>query len=406
MSKVPVPSSFAARLGQRWGISQNTFVLGWVSFFTDLASETIYPLMPLFLANVLGADKTLIGLIEGIAESTASLLKIWSGWLADKTGKNKLLVGWGYGLSAVSRPLFALVTGPWHVLAIRFLDRLGKGVRTAPRDVIIAESSPPELVGRAFGVHRAIDTMGAVLGPGLAVILLPLFHGHYQSVFVTASVPGFIAILLIMLFVRDVPHSREAALPRLRWSAFDLRFKLFILSAFVFALGNSSNAFLLLRAQGLGISAMWVPIAYLLYNLVYVLMSIPAGVLSDRLGRPQVLLAGYLSFALIYLGFGLATQSWAGWILFAAYGLYSGLTDGVARAWVKDIAPEALRGSAFGVYHFAVGLAALPASLFAGFLWDKAGAPAMFLVDAALAVVAIALFLLSWRQHLAKQAVI
>lgn len=379
-------------------LSRNVFLLGGVSFFTDVASETIYPLVPLFLANVLGADKTLIGLIEGLAESTASLLKLVSGWLSDKTGKNKLLVGLGYGVSSISRPLFAFVTGPWQVLGLRFLDRLGKGIRTAPRDVIIAESTLPGQSGRAFGLHRTMDQAGAVLGPGLAVVLLALFAGRYQSVFVAAALPGFVALALIPLVKEKPKVPRPDARPvRLRWSAFHPGLRLYIVAAAVFALANSSNAFLLLRAQGLGIPAASVPLAYLVYNLVYVLLSLPAGIVSDRVGRPLVLLAGYLSFTLIYLGFGLATQVWQAWALFAGYGLFSGLTEGVARAWVGDLAPPELRGSAFGMYHFAVGLAALPASLLAGVLWDRLGSSTVFLVDAAIAGVAIALFALSWR---------
>lgn len=381
-----------------WGPGRNVVLLGWVSFFTDLASEIIYPLVPLFLANVLGAEKTLIGLIEGLAESTASLLKLVSGWISDKTGKNKLLVGLGYGISSLSRPLYAFVTGPWQVLGLRFMDRVGKGVRTAPRDVIIAESTPPEHAGRAFGLHRTMDQAGAVIGPGLAVLLLAWFGGHYQSVFVAAALPGFVAVALIGL-VKERPKAPDpTATPvRLRWRSFDARFRLFIVAAGVFALANSSNAFLLLRSQGLGIPEAVVPLAYLLYNLVYVLLSLPAGIVSDRIGRPRVLLAGYLSFALIYLGFGLATEAWHAWVLMAGYGIYSGLTEGVARAWVGDLAPRELRGSAFGVYHFAIGLAALPASLMAGALWDRLGASTVFLVDAGLALVAIALFVASWR---------
>jgi MFS family permease len=380
-----------------WGISRNVFVLGLVSLFTDIASEMIYPLLPLFLANTLGVQKSVIGLIEGMAESTASLLKLFSGWLADRTGRYKLLVGLGYGASACSRPLYALVAGPWQVLALRFLDRVGKGIRTAPRDAIIAESAPPGLTGRAFGLQRSMDTVGAVLGPGLAVFLLSLFLGSCTYVFVAASVPGFIAVLLIILLVKDPKHEKQpgAELPHLRWSVFGRRFKLFVAASFVFALGNSSNAFLLLRAQGLGIAAHFVPVVYMGYNLVSALVALPAGMLSDRLGRPKLLMAGYVAFALIYLGFAVANRPWQAWALFAGYGLYAGLTEGIEKAWVKDIAPEEQRASAFGVFHCAVGLAALPASLLAGAIWDAWGPAAMFRVDSALACLAILLFLAS-----------
>lgn len=380
-----------------WGVSRNTLALGWVSFFTDLASEMVYAILPLYMVNVLGINKSLIGLIEGIAESTASLLKIVSGWIADRTGHFKWLVGLGYGISAVGRPFFALASTPWAILLLRFTDRVGKGVRTAPRDALIVATSPPELIGRAFGVHRTIDQMGAIVGPGLAMLLLSFFHGHYHPVFLVAAVPGFIAVWLIVAKVQDVrpeeaPHKGP---PRLRWSALDLRLKLFIVTAFVFALGNSSNAFLILRVQALGVPSALVPLTYLLYNLIYVLISIPAGVLSDRIGRPALIVGGYLAFALAYAGFGAASLPWHAWVLFASYGLFSGLVEGVERAWIGDLAPERLRGSAYGVFHFAVGVAAFPASLLTGHLWDRYGAPTAFYVDAGLALVAIGLFGLS-----------
>ncbi|MGE5707429.1 MAG: MFS transporter [Bacteroidota bacterium] len=382
----------------KFGISRNTFVLGWVSFFNDIASEIIYPLLPLFLSSVLGADKALIGLIEGIAESTASLLKLVSGWLADRTGRNKLLATLGYGASAIGRPLYALVTASWQVLGLRFLDRVGKGLRTAPRDVMIAESTAPEAMGRAFGFHRSLDTLGAVVGPGLAIWLMAIFHQHFQSVFLAATIPGFIALFLLF-FVRDAHRSEARPLHPLRWGAFGSSFRLFIVASFVFALGNSSNAFLILRTQNLGVGVGLVPVVYLLYNFVYSLTAFPAGILADRLGRGRVLLSGYLVFALIYLGFALANQPWQAWVLFAGYGLYSGITDGIGRAWIKEISPDTLRGSAFGIYDFAVGLAALPASLLAGAIWDHWGASTTFLVDAGLALAAIALFLMSIKRH-------
>ena len=380
------------------GLSRNTLVLGWVSLFTDMSSEIVYPLLPLFLVIVLGADKSLVGLIEGMAESTASLLKLISGWIADKTRRNKGLVTLGYSISTLSKPLFLLAGSPWPVLGIRFMDRVGKGVRTAPRDVLISETTAPEFMGRAFGLHRAMDTIGAVIGPLLAVWLLGFFHGDYRLVFASAAIPGALAVLLILWGVKDLPARPSGIqLPRFSWKIFDRRFHWFIAAAFIFGLANSSNAFLLLRAKNLGIPVHFIPIAYLLYNLVYVFVSLPAGILSDRLGRPRILLLGYVSYALIYLGFGFAASAWQAWMLLAAYGLYSGLTDGVARAWVKELAPGERQGAAYGLYHFAMGVVALPASVMAGALWDAKGPAMMFEVDAALAIVAIALFIVSWR---------
>ncbi len=392
----PEPSSHSAPAEDmtRLGVTRNTVALTWVSFFTDLASETIYPILPLFLTSVLGVEKSLIGLIEGIAESTASLLKLFSGWLADRTGKNKFLVGLGYGLSAIGRPFFALAASPWHVLLLRFLDRVGKGIRSAPRDALILAGSPPDRIGRAFGFHRAGDTAGAILGPALAMGLLAAFGGQYAPVFLIASIPGFIAVAVIVFKVKDAPGKHVGA-PKLRWHAFDRRMKLFVVAAFVFGLANSSNAFLILRASDLGVPQVWVPLAYLLYNVVYVLVSIPAGILSDRIGRPKVLVAGFLSFALVYAGFAMANAPWHAWALFAAYGLFSGLTEGVQRAWVGDLAPPELRGSAFGLFHFAVGMAALPASLMMGGLWDAFGPGMAFGLDSGLSLVALGIFLLS-----------
>jgi MFS family permease len=383
----------------RWGVSRNVLVLGWVSFFTDIASEMIYPLLPLFLVNVLGAPKVVVGLIEGIAESTASLLKLVAGWLADRFGRNKLLASLGYGASALSRPLFALVTTPFQVLSLRFLDRVGKGIRTVPRDLIIAGSTAEGHHGKAYGVQRGMDTMGAVIGPVLGVGLLATFHGHYQSVFLIAAIPGFLGVGLLMALVRSPAQATtaKATWPHAQWHAFDRRLRWFIVAVAIFALGNSSNVFLLLRAQNLGLAATTVPLAYMVYNLVSALLSVPAGIVSDRIGRPRVLLTGYVGFALIYLGFAMATRTWHAWLLLAGYGVYTGLTEGVERAWVRDLAPPTLQGSAFGLYHFVVGLAALPASLLAGWLWDAYGPSAVFLVDGGLALIAIAVFLQSWR---------
>lgn len=381
-----------------WGVSPTTWYLGWVSFLTDLASEIIYPLLPLFLVNVLGADKALVGLVEGIAESTASLTKIGSGWLADRTGRIKALIATGYGISALARPLYVFVTSPWQVLALRFADRVGKGIRTAPRDALIAATTPPDQAGRAFGLHRSMDTAGAILGPGLAVVLLAACAGHYQTVFLIAAIPGFLAVALIGWKVHDAPPPPgDHGPPALRWAAFDRRFKLFILAAFVFGLGNTSNAFLILRAQTLGVSETLVPLAYMLFNVVYVAIAWPAGALSDRIGRPWLIAAGYVVFAVIYMGFGAAWLPWQAWALFAGYGVFSGLTDGVQRAWVCDLAPAHLQGSAFGLYHLAVGLAALPASLLAGLVWDAYGPAAPFYLSSVFAGLALALFLASWR---------
>src|SRR4030043_771648 len=272
-----------------FGFGRNVFVAGLVSFFMDVSSEMIYPLVPLFLANVLSVNKSVIGLIEGIAESIASLLKVFSGWFSDRIGNRKWLMAAGYGISTLSRPIVALATGWQHVMGSRFIDRFGKGVRTAPRDAIIAESSEKTHLGRAFGFHRSMDTMGAVVGPALAFFLLGLISNNYRIVFWLSMIPGAIAVLLIILFITEkkkvpLPHARR---PKLTLKHFDWRFKFFLVIVALFAIGNSSDVFLILRAQQTGISTVMIPVVYLLFNLVYSISAIPAGIAADRFGKKR-----------------------------------------------------------------------------------------------------------------------
>jgi len=367
--------------------------LGWVSFFQDVSSEMIYPLLPLFLVNVLGAPTSIVGLIEGIAESTASLLKVFSGWLSDRTGHRKTWAVAGYGLSALVKPMVALARGWPFVLFVRFADRFGKGVRTAPRDALIAASTDQAQRGRAFGFHRAMDTAGAALGPLLASGLLLLYNSNYRPVFAWALVPGLISVAILIIFVREVREAegerREP--PRLSLKPFSRTYKLFLLVTVLFTLGNSSDAFLVLRAQNLGVPPAAIPLVWLLFNVVYSLVSTPAGILSDRIGRKRVMVSGYLVFALVYLGFALAGAAWEVWGLFVVYGVYYGVTEGVARAFAADLVPGHLRGTAFGVYHTLTGLALLPASLIAGWLWQSFTPAAPFAFGAVLSSVAAVL---------------
>jgi len=386
---------------QRWlGLPPNVVALGLVSLFQDISSEMIYPLLPLFLANVLGADKAVIGLIEGIAESTASLLKVFSGWLSDRSGRRKAWAVGGYSLSALVKPAVALAQAWPFVLAVRFLDRVGKGVRTAPRDALLAASSPAESRGRSFGLHRAMDTTGAIIGPLLAFVLLPVFSGNYRPVFAVTLIPGLISVALLLFLVRErhvqVPAGERQGL-RISLAPFDRQFRLFLLAVVVFTLGNSSDAFLLLRADAIGVPGVQIPLLWLVFNVVYALASTPAGVLSDRIGRRGVIVGGYAVFALVYLGFARASAAWHIWLLFAAYGLYYGLTEGVQRAYAADLAPDHLRGTAFGVYHTLTGLALFPASLVAGWLWQTIGVPAPFFYGAAMSGLAVAIFALALR---------
>lgn len=378
-----------------FGFGQNVFVTGVVSFFMDISSEMIYPLVPLFLASVLGVNKSVIGLIEGIAESTASLIKVFSGWFSDRIGNRKLLMAAGYGISTLSRPIVALATGWHHVMGSRFMDRFGKGVRTAPRDAIIAESTDKSFLGKTFGFQRSMDTMGAVVGPALAYFLLAILSNDYRKVFWLSMIPGVIAVLLIIFFIKEKNKSVavDSHRPRLTPGHFHWKFKFFVIIAALFAVGNSSDMFLILRAQQVGVSMMLIPMLYLLFNLVYSLSSIPAGVSGDRFGKKRIILLGFILFAFLYYGFAVASDTKAIWLLFALYGLFMGLTDGIQRAFLATIIPLDFKATAFGFYNAVVGLAMLPASLIGGWLWDQVSPSATFYFGAATATVSALLFI-------------
>ena len=369
-------------------------MLGIVSFLTDLSSEMMFPvIMPLFLKDVLRVKYGFIGLIEGVADSTASLLRVISGWLSDRLRARKSLIALGYGLSTVVKPLLAFVANWWQALVIRFGDRVGKGIRSAPRDALIAGSVDPSIRGRAFGFHRAMDTLGAVGGPLLALLLLHLFQsrnpGHaYRMIFLIATLPATLAVITIFVAVREKkPEAVPEGKVKLSLSGFDRRFKLFLLIAAVFSIGNSSDAFLVLRARHLGsqldmsetaLAAMLLSI-YVVFNAVSAFLSTPAGILSDRIGRIPVLVIGYLVFSGVYFGFAAAGSLRTVWLLFLIYGFYSAATEGIQRAFAADLSPAHLRGTGLGLYHTVVGVTLLPASIIAGFLWGglpwQPGAP-------------------------------
>lgn len=377
-----------------FGLHPNVTAAGLVSLFMDISSEMIYPLVPLFLANVLGLEKAAIGLIEGVAEATASFLKIFSGWLSDRLGNRKYLMAAGYAISVLSRPLLATATGWPRIMGARFIDRLGKGIRTAPRDAIIADSTSPERLGRAYGVHRAMDTVGAAIGPALAIFLLQAGH-DYRRIFWYSAIPGLLAVLLIFLFIKEQrpTSARQSDPPRLTLRHFGWPVRGFILISALFALGNSSDAFLLLRAQQTGIPATLVPAVYLAFNLVYSLTAVPAGLAADRFGLKRVILLGFLLFAGVYYGFAVARTPHGIWLLFLSYGLFMGLTEGVQKAFLATIIPPEFKATAFGVHAAFVGLATLPASLIAGWLWDRVSPAAPFYFGAATAAMAALLFL-------------
>jgi MFS family permease len=374
------------------GLPRNVVVLGMVSLFMDVSSEMIYPLIPLFLNNVLLASKTYIGLIEGVAESTASVLKVFSGWLSDKLGKRKSIILWGYGISVFSRPILATATSWLGVLTYRFTDRLGKGVRTAPRDAIIADSTEPGSLGKAFGFHRSMDTVGAVIGPALAFLILALTGGKFQTVFWISMVPGFFALACIAIFVSDtnrIPAGRDAGIrPSISFGHLEKDFKAFLVVVTIFTLGRTSEAFLVLRAQDLGITVTAIPILYLFFNIVAALLSTPAGILSDRIGKRRMILLSYVFFAVIFLGFAFATSQLHGWLLFLAFGVFVAMNEGVQRAYVATVIKPEIMATGYGIYHTIVGLAALPSAIIGGALWEHFGAQALFFYGAAMALLA------------------
>ena len=376
------------------GITGNVFILGLVSFFTDVSSEMIYPLLPLFLTGALGAGPAFLGVIEGVAESTASLLKLFSGIVSDRVRRRKRLVLLGYSISALMRPLIGAAGSAFTVLLIRTGDRVGKGIRTSPRDALIADSVDPALRGKAYGFHRSMDHAGALVGPLIATLLLAYFVTDVRTVFWLAAIPGLCAVLLIVWKVseaeRVTPPKEKLRLALL--PAGPLRRYLLVL--FLFTLGNSSDVFLLLKAGTLGVPAYRIPLLWTFFHLVKMLCAMPFGALSDRIGRKSVIVAGWCVYSLSYLGYGFATHEWQIWLLFALYGLFFGLTEGVEKAYLADMADPALRGAAFGWYHFAVGAGALPASILFGLIWQSFGAVAPFLFGAALSACSAGLLLM------------
>jgi len=398
------------------GVSRNVFFLGWVSFLTDMSSEMIFNVLPLFLLNVLKVGTPIIGLIEGIAEGTASLFKLVSGWLSDRLGRRKSLTVFGYSLSTLSKPFLYIASSWGVVLAVRFTDRVGKGIRDAPRDALVADSTADNERGRSFGFHRGMDTAGAVLGIALAALIVYLVEREglqltwhaFRALVLSGIGPAVLAVLILLFFVREKkkgaqrksgePATAQSVSEAPAKTTLDKRFKLFLIIMVLFTLGNSSDAFLILRAQNLGFSVFWVLILFVAFNLVYALAAMPAGVISDKLGRKRVILVGWTIYALSYLGLGLVSAKWEVWLLFALYGLYYGISEGVSRAFVSDLVPAEKRGTAYGWYHAAVGISLLPASVIGGLLWQYVNPAATFYFGAGMAGVAMLGLLLFIRE--------
>ena len=387
-----------------FGLSRNVVWLGIVSFFNDLSSEMIFPFLPIFLKNYLGASNIFIGLIEGLADSVASLWRIFSGRWSDQTDTRKPFIVAGYSLSALAKPLLALAQAPWHALIIRFIDRTGKGTREAPRDALISFSTARETIGRAFGFHRGLDTLGGALGPLVAFIVLPLLDNNLRSLFLFSFVASFFAVFCLVFFVREIKkpvnnfNGSKLKIP----SSFKLKnlgwpFLIFTIVATIFSLGKASEAFLLLRAENLGLAIVLLPIIYLVYNLSYSFFSTPAGILSDKIGHRKTFLIGIFIFAISYIFLARVESLSFVWLIFAFYGLYSAFTDGVGRAIVADLVNEENRGLAYGIYNAATGIALLPASVIFGLLWDKISVAAAFNYGAVMAAIAILFFLIFFR---------
>ncbi len=390
-------------------LPRNVWAVGFTSFFMDVSSEMVINILPLFLSNVLGVKTNIIGLIDGIAEATSSILKLFSGWLSDKLGGRKWLAVIGYGLSALFKPFFYFANS-WGVVAgVRWADRVGKGIRTAPRDALVADSVTKENRGLAFGVHRAMDTAGALVGILIAALVvwlaqkntLTLSRPTFQTIVLISLVPAVLSVLSLAIGAREVVKKGNNAAPHFSLKSMGKPFSVFLVIVSIFTLGNSADSFLVLRAQNLGMSVLGILIMLAMFNLIYSLISTPAGSLSDRIGRRRLIIGGWLVYAAIYFGFALAQSTWQVWILYVVYGVYYGLAYGTANALVADLVPENLRGTAYGTYNAVIGLLAFPSSFIAGILWQGIGSwngfgpSAPFLFGGTLALLA-ALLMVFW----------
>lgn len=370
------------------GITANVVALGVVSFLTDISGEMIYPLLPLFVTQYIGASPAFLGLLEGAAESASALLKLFSGIISDRVKNRQLWILGGYSLSSLSRPLMGLAQLPWHVFLVRFSDRVGKGIRTSPRDALIADVTPPESRGKAYGFHRGMDHAGAVLGPIISTIILAFFLTDLRKLFLLAAIPAALSVLVIIFFVRETAKHKPLD-SRISWRAFTKapqgKLRVYLLILFIFLLSNASDAFILLRLTDLGLEPKLVPVFWAILNVVKALTAMPFSMLSDKMGRRKVILIGWSLYALIYAAFGLTSNPFIISALFVVYGCFYGFTEGTEDALMADLAPKGELGYAFGWYNFVLGISLLPANLLFGFLWQKTSASVAFLTAAAIA---------------------
>jgi MFS family permease len=380
------------------GFNKNIFFTGLTSFFTDTSSKMVYSVMPMFLMS-LGASKTTLSVIEGIAESTAALVKALSGLRSDKTGKNKPLMFIGYAFTAIVTPFYALVVSPMQVLYLRFIERFGKGMRTAPRDSLIACSAKGGSMGKSFGFHKTMDNAGAIAGPLLAFMLLKFYPANFPLIFVISAIPAFLGLITILVFIKEAKKPKENLYTKFSFRDFSKKYYLILAIIFIFTLGNSTDALLIVKANETGVKLAYIPLVYMIFNAVSVLFSVPLGALSDRVGREKLLIFGYLIYSMVYFGFGYTTRISVIIILFAIYGIYSSSTDSVQKAMVSENLDKNKRGTGLGIYNAMLGLTLLPASIIAGVLYDKVNSSVPFYFGAGTAFLSAVLMLIFYRRN-------
>jgi len=375
------------------GFNRNIFFTGLTSFLTDTSVKMVYSVMPMFLLSI-GASKTSLSLIEGIAESTASMIKALSGFWSDRIGKNKPFMIIGYGISAIIIPLYTFVVSPLQVLILRFIERFGKGIRTAPRDSLIAGSVNGGETGKSFGLQKAMDNSGAIAGPLIAFALLASFPGNYRIIFLLSGIPGILGLLVLIAGIREAKKNKTDLLTHFHLRDFPKKFYFFLAIIFIFTLGNSTDALLMVKANEVGVKVTFIPLVYLITSVVAVVLAIPLGSLSDRKGREKLLVAGFVIYALVYFGFGITHSIRTIVALFALYGVYSASTDSVQKALVSDITDSSRKGTALGIYNGLLGITLLPASLIAGILYDRVNSSLPFYFGAVTALISATMMLI------------
>lgn len=379
-----------------FGFSKNIFYTGLTSFLTDVSTKMVYSIMPMFLLSI-GASKTTLSVIEGIAESTAALLKTLSGFWSDKIGKNKPFMLLGYGISALIMPFYALVSTPFQILYLRFIERTGKGIRTAPRDSLIAGSVTNGETGKSFGLQKAMDNCGAIFGPLIAFALLTAFPGDYHFVFLLAGIPAILGIFVIIFGIKEAKKPKESLLKKFHFKDYSKRYYLFLGIVFIFTLGNSTDALLMVKANDIGVKVAYIPLVYLVMSIVSVSLAIPIGTLSDKVGKERILIFGYLVYAIVYYGFGVTGSVGIIVALFALYGLYSAATDGIQKALIADLLDTNKRGTGLGIYNALLGIALLPASIIAGLLYDHINSSVPFYFGACTAILSAILMAILYK---------